>query len=260
MRNTIAFVTGGASGIGQAVVSRIINHGGRVMIVDIDHNGKQFAESLGHRAEFVLADVTSEVEITRALSEAEKKFGGINVVINAAAIATVEDPYDFENFKPHSLESYKRIMDVNVLGTFNVMRLAAGVLAKNVPDENNQRGVIVNIASILSFDAPGGMIAYGISKAAVAGMTLPMARAFASKGIRVAAVAPGFIDTPMASSLKALCDGIFAPLDVVMLSPKRMGQPDEIAHMIQTIIENPMINAQVIRVDGGYTFVPNLNV
>lgn len=256
MKNTVALITGGGSGIGKAIATRIILHGGRVVIVDTNPDGSKDISNFSARAKYVVADVTSETDIKQALEFAKKSFGGINVVINAAGIAAHEDPYNFVTNKPHSLDLYKRLMDVNALGTFNVTILAAGLIAANPPDENNQRGVIINVSSILAYDPPGYFVAYSATKAAVSGMTLPLARAFAPKGIRVVAVAPGFIDTPMAAALKEVSKRQFGSVELVNLSPKRQGSADEIAHMMQCIIENPFINAENIRVDGGYRYHP----
>ncbi|XP_034950388.1 3-hydroxyacyl-CoA dehydrogenase type-2-like [Chelonus insularis] len=251
-QGSVAFVTGGSSGIGKAIVEKIAQQGGKAIIIDINEVGEELACNLGGNVIFIKADVTSEEDVTLALDEAKRRFGGINVVVNCAGIVEWGVPYDFEASKACPLEIYKRVMDVNALGTFNVSRLAAGMMATNVPDENQQRGVIINIASIMATDPREDMCAYAISKAAVKGMTLPLARCFATKGIRVVCLCPGFTATPMLAGYPQ--EAIDQLMNSVNLSPKRLAKPEEIAHMVQCIIENPYINAETINISGGYHY------
>ncbi|XP_015126432.1 3-hydroxyacyl-CoA dehydrogenase type-2 [Diachasma alloeum] len=254
MQHVIAFVTGGTSGIGRAIVERIINQGGKAAILDRAVEGRKLAEELGANAIFCKVDVTSEEDVQQALTQVKEQFGGINVVINCAGIAIVHHPYDFETETAHPLEIYRKVMDVNALGTFNVTRLAAGVMAANMPDENQQRGLFINIVSIWAHDAPSCGVAYAASKAAVRGMTIPLARSFAPKGIRVVTIAPGYVDTPMAIERRRN-EALHKITIAGLLTPKRMAFPDEIAHLAQCIIENPYINAVNMEISGGFHYI-----
>ncbi|CAG5074256.1 Similar to HSD17B10: 3-hydroxyacyl-CoA dehydrogenase type-2 (Homo sapiens) [Cotesia congregata] len=232
MKKVVAVVTGGSSGVGKSIVERIIRNEGRVIVIDIDEEkGQAVAKSLGSNVVFVKADVTSEKEVKEALAIAKNTFLKINVLINCAGIVKWGAPYDFERNAALSIESFQKVMDVNALGTFNVTRLVAGLMGENEPDENGERGVIINIGSVLAADGNVDFFAYSVSKATVVGMTIPLARAFADKAIRV-------------------------QLNEAMLKlnlfPKRLGQPEEIAHLIQCVIENPFINAVNLTISGGF--------
>ncbi|XP_008553355.1 3-hydroxyacyl-CoA dehydrogenase type-2-like [Microplitis demolitor] len=257
MKEVVAVVTGGSSGVGKSIVERIINNNGKVIVIDInEEKGEILAKTLGNNVLFIKADVTSENEIKQALDKIkeEKIFSGINVLINCAGIVEWGVPYDFDGNTPLPLENYKRVMDVNALGTFNITRLVINVMIENLPDANNQRGVIINIGSVMATDGREDLFAYCVSKAAVVGMTLPLARAVASKGIRVVTLSPGYVDTPMARTMGPI-EKINQAMLELNLFPKRIGQPEEIAHVVQCIIENPFINAVNITVSGGYHYV-----
>ncbi|XP_066592204.1 3-hydroxyacyl-CoA dehydrogenase type-2-like [Prorops nasuta] len=251
MKHVIAYITGGACGIGKAVAENIVCQGGKVVIADISCEGPKFAASLGEKALFTCTDVRSEKDVKESIECVRKKFGGINVLVNSAGVLGYERIYDFKKCKPHSMELYRCIFDTNAWGTFNVTRLMAGLIAENQLDCNKQRGVIINIASMLAVEAPPGLVAYGASKAAVVGMTMPIARALAEKGIRVNSVGPGFIHTLMTDDLKGDQKKYWASMN---LTPKRFGEPEEVAHLVQSIIENPIINGEFIRVDMGWRY------
>lgn len=189
--------------------------------------------------------------MTNALGLTKDRFDRLDFVVNCAGIAFPEKVYDFKKNKPHSLSSFQRVLNVNTVGTFNVIRLAAGVIGQNDPDGNGQRGVIVNTASVLGYDAQTGLTAYGASKAAIIGMTLPIARDLSSQGIRVVTIAPGLFETKMTGELpKEVTKFIITTIPF----PKRSGQPAEFAQLVQAIVENPMLNGEVIRLDGAARF------
>ncbi|KAH0551908.1 3-hydroxyacyl-CoA dehydrogenase type-2-like [Cotesia glomerata] len=252
MKKVVAVVTGGSSGVGKSIVERIIRNEGRVIVIDIDEEkGQAVAKSLGSNVVFVKADVTSEKEVKEALAIAKDKFLRINVLINCAGIVKWGAPYDFQRNAALSIESFQKVMDVNALGTFNVTRLVAGLMGENEPDENGERGMIINIGSVLAADGNVDFFAYSVSKATVVGMTIPLARAFADKAIRVVAVSPGYLDTPMTRNefpIEKLNEAMLK----LNLFPKRLGQPEEIAHLIQCVIENPFINAVNLTISGGF--------
>uniref|UniRef100_A0A0C9REC8 Scu_1 protein n=1 Tax=Fopius arisanus TaxID=64838 RepID=A0A0C9REC8_9HYME len=197
VKNVVAFITGGASGIGKAVAEMIIAHGGQVVLADIDdETGKAVVEEMGPNALYVHADVLSEDEIRKALQITQSEFGKINVLINSAAILGGEHFYDYATNTPHPLESCREIMEVNTIGVFNVMRLATSIMMEAPADEDEQRGVIINLSSIAGYGVTDRIV-YGASKAAVNAMTEPVARWLAPVGIRCVGIAPGVVDTPM---------------------------------------------------------------
>ncbi len=245
-------VTGGASGLGRAAAEAIIAAGGNAILLDVNPDTGHAAEgALGERARFALADVTNEEQVSRAVELAQSTFGGLNGVINAAGIGPAAKVIGKNGL--HPLDLFEKTVRVNLIGTFNVIRLAAARLVQNEPAANGERGVIVNTASIAAFDGQIGQPAYAASKAGIVGLTLPVAREFASSGIRVITVAPGIFDTPL---LAALPEAARKSLGQQVPFPSRLGRPDEYAALVRHIIENEMLNGEVIRLDGALRMAP----
>jgi NAD(P)-dependent dehydrogenase (short-subunit alcohol dehydrogenase family) len=245
-------VTGGGSGLGAATGRMVVDCGGSVVLADVDRKGgERVAAELGERARFVATDVTDEAGVRAAVAAAADG-GGLHVTVNCAGIAPAERVLGREG--PHSLARFVAAIQVNLVGTFNVTRLAAEAMAANDPaGPDGERGVIVNTASVAAFDGQIGQAAYSASKAGVAGMTLPIARELARHGIRVLAVAPGIFDTPM---LAAMPDQVRASLGAQVPFPSRLGRPEEYAALVRHIVENPMLNGEVIRLDGAIRMAP----
>lgn len=253
MNEVIAIVTGGASGLGEATVKLIVENGGKAVIIDQnEEKGHALSEKLGHsQVLFKRADVTSEEEVSQAISDGIKQFGSLNTVINCAGIGVGEKVVSKD--KVHDLGRFKKVIEVNLIGTFNVLRLAAEQMIKNEPNTEGERGVIINTASVAAFEGQIGQAAYSASKGGIVGMTLPLARDLARSGVRVMTVAPGLIDTPLFGGLpeqarKAL--GAMVPF------PSRLGYPEEYAMLAKSIIENPMLNGETIRLDGAIRMQP----
>ncbi|XP_034187498.1 3-hydroxyacyl-CoA dehydrogenase type-2 [Osmia lignaria lignaria] len=251
LQHIVAYITGGAHGIGKAVAEKILCEGGKVVLADISSKGAKLAESMGERALFTCTDVKHEKDIKKSMKLVKEKFGGVNVLVNSAGVLGYERIYDFKTKKLHSADLYKCIYDTNVWGLFNVTRLMVGMMAENTPDKNQQRGVIINLASMVAYEAIPELTVYGGTKAAVAGMTMTLAREFASKGIRVVGICPGFIESPMTNPLTPEVRKRWISM---MLTPKRFGTCEEVAHLIQACIENPLINGENIRIDMGYRY------
>ena len=244
-------VTGGGSGLGAATAGMVVEHGGSVVLADVDRErGEGVAAELGERARFVATDVTDEASVRGAVAAAAEG-GGLRAVVGCAGIAPAERVLGRQG--PHSLERFAKVVQVNLIGTFNVTRLAAEAMAANDPGPDGERGVIVNTASVAAFDGQIGQAAYSASKAGVAGMTLPIARELARLGIRVMAVAPGIFDTPM---LAALPDQVRESLGAQVPFPSRLGRPEEYAALVRHILENPMLNGETIRLDGAIRMAP----
>ncbi|MFC0812484.1 SDR family oxidoreductase [Paracoccus panacisoli] len=236
-----AVVTGGASGLGAATAAHFRARGAQVVILDREAAGEGYAEGL--RAGFARTDVTDEASVTAALDAAVAQMGGIDVCVNCAGIVIGEKTLGREG--AHRLDSFRRTIEVNLIGSFNVLRLAAERMARNGRAEDN--GVIVNTASIAAFDGQAGQAAYAASKAAIAGMTLPIARDLARSAIRVCAIAPGIFGTPM---LRGLPQDVQDGLAAEVTNPKRLGDPEEFARLAAFIVENPYMNGETIRIDG----------
>lgn len=244
---THALVTGGASGLGEATVRAINAGGGKVAILDMDSvRGNKLAEELGSSTIFCKTDVTNEDSVKSAIEKTMDSFGKLNVVLNFAGIAIAVKTLGRDG--PHDLNLYKKVVDVNLNGTFNVSRLAAEYISKNTPNESGLTGLIVNTASVAGYDGQKGQAAYAASKAGVIGLTLPMARDLASYGVRVNTIAPGLIITPM---LESLPEEAQEALSNQPLLPRRLGKPVEIAHLACFMIENEYLNGEVIRLDAG---------
>ena len=239
-------VTGGASGLGAACVRRFLTQGANVVIADInDGAGRTLAQELGRSTIYVRTDVTDESSVQTALDEARKSFGDLRGVVQCAGIVHGEKLLAKD--KPHALGTFAKTVGVNLIGTFNVMRLAAAALANNAPTPGGERGVIINTASVAAFEGQIGQAAYAASKGGVVSMTLPAARELAKQGIRVMAIAPGIFDTPMLASLP---EPVRTSLGQQVPFPPRLGRPEEYAALAQHIIENEMLNGTVIRLDG----------
>jgi len=252
IHNHVALITGGASGLGEATARMIIEHGGKVAILDLsEEKGQKLQEELGDSLLFIQTDVSNEDSVQSAIQKVITHFNQIHVVVNCAGIAIAEKTFGKKGV--HSIASFSKVIDVNLVGTFNVIRLAVEKMANNHPNEDQERGVIINTASVAAFDGQMGQAAYSASKAAIVGMTLPIARDLSNLGIRVMTIAPGLFETPLFASLpenakKAL--GEMTPF------PSRLGRPDEYANLVKSIIENPMLNGETIRLDGAIRMQP----
>ena len=246
LRGSTFLVTGGASGLGAATARMAVEGGSHVVIADLDETrGKALAGELGDAARFVRTDVTDEASAEAAVAAAVNAFGAVHVLVNCAGIVHGEKVVGKEG--AHSLASFARTVNINLVGTFNLIRLAAQAMAKNASNEAGERGVIVNTASVAAFDGQIGQAAYSASKAGVVGMTLPIARELARSGIRVMTIAPGLFETPMMASLTP---EVQEALGKMVPSPPRLGKPAEFASLVREIVANPMLNGEVIRLDG----------
>ena len=245
-------VTGGASGLGGATARMIVEAGGNAVIADLkDSEGQALAKELGARAKFVHTDVTDEASVQGAVAATLDAFGAVHGLVNCAGIVYGEKTVGKEG--AHSLAGFVRTININLIGTFNVLRLAANAMAKNAPNAEGERGVIVNTASVAAFDGQMGQAAYAASKAGVAGMTLPIARDLSRNGIRVMAIAPGLFETPMVGQIPP---EIAESLGKMVPFPPRLGRPSEFAALVRQIVENVMLNGEVIRLDGAIRMAP----
>lgn len=248
----VALVTGGASGLGRATVEALVKKGARVAILDRAREaGEALARSLGDTAIFCETDVTSAEAAQRAVEAAVAKWGGVHLLVCCAGVGTAGRVVGKEG--PQPLERFAQVVQVNLVGTFNLVRLAAAAMQKNTPDAGGERGVIVNTASVAAFDGQIGQAAYAASKAGIVGMTLPVARELAAFGIRVCTIAPGIFETPM---LAGLPEAARASLGTQVPFPSRLGRPDEYAQLAVAIAENPMLNGETIRLDGALRMAP----
>ena len=254
LKGITGLVTGGASGLGRATAERLVQQGGRVVICDLPKTeGASLADKLGENAVFAPTDVTSEEDLTKALEIVQEKFKRLDVLVNCAGIGIAARTYNFKKNAPHSLEDFKKTLLVNTGGTFNAIRLSVGLMGKNEPGEDGQRGVIVNTASVAAFDGQIGQAAYSASKGGIVGMTLPIARDLASQGIRVCTIAPGLFNTPLLAALPAK---VKAALSQTVPFPSRLGNPEEYAQLVEAIINNRMLNGETIRLDGALRMQP----
>ncbi|MBV1776382.1 3-hydroxyacyl-CoA dehydrogenase [Burkholderiaceae bacterium DAT-1] len=245
-------VTGGASGLGAAVVRMAHAAGARVVIADRNREGGEaLAAELGANAVFAHTDVSDAASAEAAVQAAVSTFGGIDVLVNCAGIVHGEKVVGKEG--PHALDTFRRVIEVNLIGTFNMSRLAATQMSKQAAKETGERGVIINTASVAAFDGQMGQAAYTASKAGIAGMTLPMARDLSRNGIRVMTVAPGIFKTPMMASLP---QEVQDALGAAVPFPSRLGEPAEFAQLVAAIIANPMLNGETIRLDGAIRLAP----
>jgi NAD(P)-dependent dehydrogenase (short-subunit alcohol dehydrogenase family) len=244
-------VTGGSSGLGGACVRAFVEAGANAVILDIGEHGAQLAGELGSRVRFAKTDVTDETQVAAAIALAVKTFGSVDGAINCAGIATAERAVGKNG--PLPLERFSRVIAVNLIGTFNVIRLAAAQMMAQPVEGTNDRGVIVNTASVAAFDGQIGQAAYAASKGGIVGLTLPLAREFAQSNIRVCSIAPGTFDTPM---LAGLPEAARESLGKQTPFPPRLGNPAEYAALARHIFENQMLNGEVIRLDGAIRMAP----
>lgn len=252
IRGNAFLVTGGGSGLGAATARRLAGAGAKVALADVDDEGAQsLAKELGEAAIAVRTDVTDEDSVEGALGEAVEAFGGLRGVVNCAGVGPAAKVLGRKGV--HSLDKFAQTVNVNLVGTFNVIRLAALRMSENEPDEGGERGVIVNTASVAAYDGQIGQAAYSASKGGVVGMTLPVARELSEHGIRVMTIAPGIFETPM---LAALPDEAKESLGKQVPFPSRLGQPAEYADLVAHIVENQMLNGEVIRLDGAIRMAP----
>ncbi|MBK6978424.1 MAG: 3-hydroxyacyl-CoA dehydrogenase [Cytophagaceae bacterium] len=245
-------ITGAASGLGLAVAKMIIENGGKAVLLDINEDAGKLAEKeLSGNAFFVKTDVSDENSVQKAIDAAKEKFGGISGVINCAGIGPAQRVVGKNG--PHALDFFQKVLNVNLVGTFNMIRLGANHLQNNEPDANLERGIIINTASVAAFDGQIGQAAYAASKGGIVSMTLPIARELARSGIRVMTIAPGIFETPLMSSFsKEIQDSLGQQVPF----PSRLGKPAEFAALVKHIIENTYLNGEVIRLDGAIRMQP----
>ncbi|MCC6794222.1 MAG: 3-hydroxyacyl-CoA dehydrogenase [Candidatus Hydrogenedentes bacterium] len=245
-------VSGGASGLGEATVRLLAASGGNVIVADMnaDH-GNRVASEIGANAKFVQTDVTNEDQVQTAIDTAVKTFGALHGAISCAGVGMAMRLVS--KMGPHPLDVFKTVIDINLIGTFNVMRFAANVMSQNEPNEGGERGVLINTASVAAYDGQVGQCAYSASKAAIVGMTLPVARDLSKLGIRCVTIAPGLFDTPLMAMLP---EDTKRSLGESVPFPNRLGQPAEFAQLAKQIIELPMLNGETIRLDGALRMAP----
>ena len=252
IENKVFLITGAGSGLGAAVARMAVDSGAKAVLVDVNQPaGEALSHELGDGAAFVKADVTSADEGAAAVATTLNLFGRLDVAVNCAGVAPGERIVGRAG--PHALDSFARTIGINLIGTFNILRLAADAMAKNEPAPDGERGVIINTASVAAFDGQIGQAAYAASKGGVAAMTLPAARELARLGIRVMSIAPGIFATPM---MTAMPQEVQDSLGASVPFPPRLGQPAEYAALVRHIVENQMLNGEVIRLDGAIRMAP----
>jgi NAD(P)-dependent dehydrogenase (short-subunit alcohol dehydrogenase family) len=252
IKNRVFIVTGGGSGLGAAVARTLVANGTQVVVADIDRAaGEAIAVELGDNLRFAPTDVTSETDGKAAVQLALDSFGHLHGLVNCAGVAPGEKVLGREG--PHRLESFARAVSINLIGTFNMVRLAADAIVKEMPGEDGERGVIVNTASIAAYDGQIGQAAYAASKGGVLALTLPIARELARYGVRVVTIAPGIFETPMMADMP---QDVQDSLGKSVPFPSRLGRPPEYAALVQHICENTMLNGEVIRLDGALRMAP----
>ncbi len=252
VKDHVFLISGGASGLGAATARLLASDGGKIVIADLNADaGKGLVEEIGANAAFVECDVTKADDVQAAVETALSKYGaihgGISCAGTGAAMRTVTKA------GPHDIDAFSRIIEINLIGTFNVIRLAANAMATNEPGEDGDRGVLINTASVAAFDGQIGQAAYSASKGGIVGMTLPVARDLAGLAIRCVTIAPGLFNTPL---LAALPDDVKAALGASVPYPKRLGHPEEYASLAKQIVENNMLNGETIRLDGAIRMAP----
>jgi NAD(P)-dependent dehydrogenase (short-subunit alcohol dehydrogenase family) len=245
IKNKSALISGGASGLGAATARMLVSNGARVTIADVNEQvGKALAQELGDSAVFVKMDVTSEKDVQNAIDEAVKRHGGLHIAVATAGIGIAEKMISKNGL--HDLDKFIRVIRINLIGTFDVLRRASDAMTKNQPDEDGHRGVLVTTASIAAFEGQIGQVAYSASKGGVVAMTLPLARELARYGIRIVTIAPGVFHTPL---LAGLPEAALQSLSQQAPFPPRLGKPEEYAALVRHIIENNMLNGETIRID-----------
>ena len=249
--DSVALVTGGASGLGEATVRKLVSQGGRAVIVDLNADrGKKLAAELGDSVTYAQADVSNADEVQAAVDQAAS-MGTLRAAISCAGIGFGMRTIGKDG-TPHDLGVFQKVISVNLIGTFNVLRLAASAMAKNEP-EDGERGVVINTASVAAFDGQIGQVAYSASKGGIVGLTLPAARDLSKAQIRVMTIAPGTFDTPL---LATLPDDMRAALAATIPHPSRLGRPEEFGALACHIVENSYLNGEVIRLDGSIRMAP----
>jgi NAD(P)-dependent dehydrogenase (short-subunit alcohol dehydrogenase family) len=252
IEKSVFLITGAGSGLGTAVARMVVSGGGKALLLDVNAQaGKALADELGAAALFCRTDVTDEQDGISAIQTALETFGRVDVLVNCAGIAPAEKIVGRDG--PHGLESFSRTVAINLVGTFNMLRLAADAMSKQAPHPDGERGVIVNTASVSAFEGQIGQAAYAASKGGVAALTLPAARELARHGIRVLAIAPGIFETPM---MAAMPQEVQDALGASVPFPSRLGRPSEYAALVRHIVENQMLNGEVIRLDGALRMPP----
>jgi NAD(P)-dependent dehydrogenase (short-subunit alcohol dehydrogenase family) len=250
--DTRAIITGGASGLGQAVAEDVIAAGGRVALLDVNAAaGHALASKLGGRASFIAADVTSEAAVNAAVAAASQAMGGLNLAVNCAGVGWPKRMVGKDGPMPGDF--FRKVIEINLVGTLLVCKAAAAEMQKNAPNADGERGAIVMTASVAAFDGQIGQVAYSASKGGVVGMTLPMARELAAFGIRVVSIAPGLFLTPMMAALPPEAQ---ESLGKQVPFPPRLGRPAEYASFVRQVVENPMLNGETIRLDGAIRMAP----
>ncbi|MDI3327880.1 MAG: 3-hydroxyacyl-CoA dehydrogenase [Alicyclobacillaceae bacterium] len=245
-----AIVTGGASGLGEATVRKLHRLGGKVVIADVSDRGRELAGELGEGVRFVKTDVTDPASVTQAV-EAARELAPLGVLVNCAGIGVAMKT--LSKHGPHDLDVFAKVIQVNLIGSFNALRLAAAAMAQNEPNADGERGVVINTASVAAFEGQIGQAAYSASKGGIVGLTLPVARDLAQYGIRVVTIAPGIFDTQM---LAALPEPARQSLGQQVPFPSRLGRPEEYADLVSHIVANPMLNGSTIRLDGALRMAP----
>jgi 3-hydroxyacyl-CoA dehydrogenase / 3-hydroxy-2-methylbutyryl-CoA dehydrogenase len=252
VKDAVVMITGGGSGLGAASAREFAQAGGRIVVMDLPSSpGAEVAAQFGDKGIFTPADVTSESQVSEAIAAATARFKGIDVLINCAGIAIGERVVGKEG--PHALASFVRTININLIGSFNMTRLAADLMSRNAPNAAGERGVIVYTASVAAYDGQIGQAAYSASKAGLVGMTLPIARELARHGIRVMTIAPGLFETPMMAGMSA---EVQESLGKMVPFPPRLGRPPEYASLVGEIIRNEMLNGETIRLDGAIRLAP----
>lgn len=243
-QDKVAVVTGGASGLGMATAQHLIKLGYSVGVLDLQEESPSYGDE--KTLYYQICDISSEDAVSKAISAVRERFGRIDVLVNCAGIAPAQKVFSSRK-GPHNLDVFKKVLDVNLVGTFNVLRMTVPVMLENEGDADGCKGVIVNTASVAAYEGQIGQAAYSASKGGIVGMALPIARELASSGVRIMTIAPGIFKTAMVSGFpQEVQDNLAAQIPF----PKRLGQPSEYAHLVQTIIENNMLNGSVIRLDG----------
>jgi len=246
INETVAIVTGGASGLGEATVRNFAAGGAKVAIFDMNvARGEQVAAELGDNVIFHKVDVTSEDAVKEGIAAATDAFGRIDACVNCAGIGYAMKTMGKEG--PHDYAMFKKVLEINLFGTFNVLRLAVEKMTENEPNEDGERGVIINTASVAAYDGQKGQVAYSASKGGIVGMTLPIARDLSFYGIRICAIAPGLFLTPL---FEGLGEKVVEQLSAQVTFPKRLGKPSEYGELARNIVESPYLNGETIRLDG----------
>jgi NAD(P)-dependent dehydrogenase (short-subunit alcohol dehydrogenase family) len=246
IKDSVAVITGGASGLGEATVRNYVEGGGKVSILDLqEEKGQALAAELGDNVIFCMANVTDEQSVQNAIDRTVEAFGGIHVAVNCAGVGDAAKVLGKEG--PMPMDLFNRVVQINLIGTMMVIRLAAEKMIANPPNEDGEKGVVINTASAAAFDGQIGQPAYSASKAGVVGMTLPIAREFAEYGLRIVTIAPGLFETPL---LLALPEKVKVSLGQMVPFPNRLGKPSEFAMLARQVVENPMLNGETIRLDG----------